>query len=126
MDINDLLKKWSKQAGSILITGATGCGKSFIASALGDRACRQGYGVIYFGMQKLLSKLKIVRLEGVVVHFFEKLAKTDLLIIDDFEIETMDKEQQPISKISTAEDLDNLITLGFRNEALLTLSLRNL
>ena len=84
-----------RDAGSILITGATGCGKSFIASALGDRACRQGYSVIYFGMQKLLSKLKIVRIEGVAVRFFEKLAKTDLLIIDDFGIGTMDREQQP-------------------------------
>jgi DNA replication protein DnaC len=83
-----------RDAGSILITGATGCGKSFVASALGDRACRQGFSVMYFGMQKLLAKLKIVRLEGVIVRFFEKLAKTDLLIIDDFGIGTMDRQQQ--------------------------------
>ena len=85
MDRNQVLSLASggyiRDAGSILITGATGCGKSFVASALGDRACRQGFSVMYFGMQKLLAKLKIVRLEGVIVRFFEKLAKTDLLII---------------------------------------------
>lgn len=83
-----------RDAGSILITGATGSGKSFVASALGHQACRQGFSVTYYGMQKLLAKLKIVRLEGVAIRFFEKLAKTDLLIIDDFGIGTMDTQQQ--------------------------------
>lgn len=83
-----------RDAGSILITGATGCGKSFVASALGHQACRQGYSVMYSGMQKLLAKLKVARLEGVIMRFFEKLAKTDLLIIDDFGIGTMNPQQQ--------------------------------
>jgi DNA replication protein DnaC len=46
-----------RDAGSILITGATGCGKSFVATALGHQACRQGFSVIYYGMQKLMAKL---------------------------------------------------------------------
>lgn len=83
-----------RDAGSILITGATGCGKSFVATALGHQACRQGFSVIYYGMQKLMAKLKVARLEGVAIRFFEKLAKTDLLIIDDFGIGTMDLQQQ--------------------------------
>ena len=64
-----------------MITGATGCGKSFIASALGDRACRQGSGVIYFGMQKLLSKLKIVRMS-----LLRKPQKTILQVCNSLKI----------------------------------------
>ena len=83
-----------RQGESILITGATGCGKSFIASALGYQACKQGFSVYYFGMQKLMAKIKIARVEGVVMRLFEKLAKTDLLIFDDFGIGTINNQQQ--------------------------------
>jgi DNA replication protein DnaC len=72
-----------KNGESIIITGATGCGKSFIASALGHQACAQGYPTAYFNMQKLTKQLKIARLEGSIVSFFIKLAKTQLLILDD-------------------------------------------
>jgi DNA replication protein DnaC len=83
------------QAGeSILITGATGCGKSFIASALGHQACRQGYKVAYFNVQKMMQKMKIARLEGTIHKFFEKMAKTDLLILDDFGLTPLARQQQ--------------------------------
>jgi len=49
---------------SILITGASGCGKSFLASAFGNQACAQGYSVAYFNAQKLMMKAKMHRLEG--------------------------------------------------------------
>lgn len=77
---------------SVLITGATGCGKSFLASALGNRACMQGYKVAYFNLQKLLIKIKMARLEGTNLTFFEKLAKTDLLILDDFGLTTFGQQ----------------------------------
>jgi DNA replication protein DnaC len=79
---------------SVLITGATGCGKSFLASALGHQACSQGYKVAYFNVQKLMVKTKLSRLDGTVFKFFEKLAKTDLLILDDFGLTHLDKQQQ--------------------------------
>jgi DNA replication protein DnaC len=50
-----------KNGESILITGAAGCGKSFLASALGHHACRQGHTVNYHNMQKLLVRLKLSR-----------------------------------------------------------------
>lgn len=83
-----------RNAESILITGATGCGKSFIASALGHQACKQGFSVMYYSMQKLMAKLKVARIEGVIIRFFEKMAKTDLLILDDFGIGSMEHNQQ--------------------------------
>jgi len=79
---------------SVLITGATGCGKSFLASALGHQACVQGFKVAYFNTQKLMLKTKMARLEGTIYKFFEKLSKTNLLILDDFGLTHLEKQQQ--------------------------------
>lgn len=79
---------------SIIITGASGCGKSFIASALGHHACAQGFTTAYFNMQKLTKKLKIARLEGTLLSFLMKLEKTRLLILDDFGLTHLEKQQQ--------------------------------
>jgi DNA replication protein DnaC len=79
---------------TILITGATGCGKSFLSSALGHQACVQGYKVMYFNTQKLLMKSKMTRVEGSALKFFEKLAKSDLLILDDFGLTHLERQQQ--------------------------------
>lgn len=86
--------RYMENGESIIITGATGCGKSFIASALGHQACAQGYKTAYFNMQKLTKQLKIARLEGSIVSFFLKLAKTHLLILDDFGLTHLEKQQQ--------------------------------
>jgi len=79
---------------SVLITGSTGCGKSFLASALGHQACAQGYKVAYYNMQKLLLKTKISRIEGTIDKFFENISKMDLLILDDFGLTHLEKQQQ--------------------------------
>lgn len=79
---------------SVLITGATGCGKSFVASALGHRACSQGIKVYYFNTQKLLIKTKMARLDGSIFKLFERIAKAGLLILDDFGLANLDKKQQ--------------------------------
>ena len=79
---------------SVLITGSTGCGKSFLASALGHQACSQGSKVLYFNTQKLLMQTKMSRLDGSFLKFFEKLAKANLLILDDFGLSHLDKQQQ--------------------------------
>jgi len=79
---------------SVLITGATGCGKSFLASALGHQACAQGYKVIYYNLQKMLLKAKMSRVEGTILKLFENMAKSDLLIIDDFGLTHLEQQQQ--------------------------------
>lgn len=79
---------------SVLITGASGCGKSFLASALGQHACSQGYSVAYFNTQKLLMRAKMARAEGTILKLFDKLEKTSLLIFDDFGLTHLDKQQQ--------------------------------
>jgi DNA replication protein DnaC len=79
---------------SVLVTGSTGCGKSFLVSALGHQACAQGYKVAYFNVQKLLLKTKISRIEGTIMKFFESISKTDLLILDDFGLTHLEQQQQ--------------------------------
>jgi DNA replication protein DnaC len=79
---------------SVLITGATGCGKSFIASALGHQACAQGYKVVYFNTQKLLMKTKMSRAEGTIFKLFEDISKAALLIMDDFGLTHLEHQQQ--------------------------------
>lgn len=79
---------------SVLITGSTGCGKSFIASALGHRACSQGIKVMYFNIQKLLIQTKMARIDGSIFKLFEKIAKMGLLILDDFGLTHLDNQQQ--------------------------------
>ena len=79
---------------SILITGATGCGKSFVASALGHQACSQGYKVNYFNVQKLLIKTKMARVDGTIYKVFDQISKANLLILDDFGLTHLEKQQQ--------------------------------
>ena len=79
---------------AVLITGSTGCGKSFLASALGHQACAQGHKVAYYNVQKLLLKTKISRIEGTILKFFEFISKTDLLILDDFGLTHLEQQQQ--------------------------------
>lgn len=79
---------------SVLITGATGSGKSFLASALGHHACGQGFKVAYFNMQKLMLRTKMARAEGTLIKLLERIAKADLLILDDFGLTHLDQQQQ--------------------------------
>jgi len=79
---------------SLLITGATGCGKSFLASALGHQACAHGHSVAYFNTQKFMLRVKMARLEGSILKFFDKLAKASLFILDDFGLTNLERQHQ--------------------------------
>ncbi len=93
--INDMATgEYIQKGEAILITGATGCGKSFLASALGHQACAQGYKVAYFNTQKLLIKTKMARVDGSIFKSFNQLSNTNLLILDDFGLTHLDKQQQ--------------------------------
>lgn len=79
---------------SVLITGATGCGKSYLASALGHQACLHGHSVIYSNTQKFMLRTKMARADGSILKYFDKIAKASLLILDDFGLTKMDQQQQ--------------------------------
>lgn len=79
-----------KQGVPIIITGLTGTGKSWLATALGHQACLMGYKVRYFGMLKLFEELDLARMSGTLHKFFDKMSQIDLLIIDDFGVKKLD------------------------------------
>lgn len=80
-----------ERAENILITGATGCGKSYLACALGRQACSFGYKTLYFGMTRFLEDVVQSRLDGSFIKMLNKIEKTHLLIIDDFGLHPLDK-----------------------------------
>ena len=73
-----------KQKQNILVTGSTGVGKSFIASAIGYKACMNGYKVMYFSAGKLFAKLKMAKADGSYHKEIDRIEKQDLIILDDF------------------------------------------
>ncbi|MGB2906058.1 MAG: IS21-like element helper ATPase IstB [Candidatus Aminicenantaceae bacterium] len=76
--------KWIREKLNTIITGPTGAGKTYLACALGNAACRNGYSVHYFPLSRLLGKLKLYRADGSYPKFLDQLAKIQLLILDDW------------------------------------------
>jgi DNA replication protein DnaC len=75
---------------NLLITGSTGIGKSYIASAIGNQACTLGYKVLYANAVKLFSKLKMAKADGSYIRELAKIERQDLLILDDFGLQPLD------------------------------------
>ena len=81
-----------KNKQNILITGPTGVGKSYLASALGHQACIQGYRTLYFNTQKLFPQLIMSKADGSYQKQVNKIEKHDLLILDDFGLQPLDNK----------------------------------
>lgn len=94
--------KWICKGENIVITGATGTGKTFLASAFGMQACIHGYTVECINSSILFYRLKYAKSCGNYLKEFQKIIKKDLIIIDDFGIEILDKE----SRISLFEIME--------------------
>jgi DNA replication protein DnaC len=75
---------WVRAGQSVIATGATGLGKSWIACALGNQACRQGFSVLYTRFTRLLEELRIAHGDGSFGRRLSQLARTDVLILDDW------------------------------------------
>jgi DNA replication protein DnaC len=78
---------------NILMFGATGVGKTYLATAIGNHVCRCGRSVIFMKMNFLLEKLALARAEGTYLNFLKKIQVADLLIVDDFGIKPLTDQQ---------------------------------
>lgn len=92
-------KDWIHNKLNVIITGPTGSGKTYLACSLGNAACRNGFSVRYFQIGRLLQKLTISHADGSYPKLLDTLAKTQLLIIDDW-------LRNPLTEIQTRDLLE--------------------
>jgi DNA replication protein DnaC len=86
-------EEWIRQKLNVIITGPTGAGKTYLACALGQAACRNNFSVRYFQMSRLLQKLNLSQADGSLPKFLNSLAKAHLLVIDDWLRSSLSKTQ---------------------------------
>lgn len=93
-DLADILSfNFLEQARNIIVEGATGCGKSYIASAIGYEACHHNFTVQFVRFQRLLTTLSVVKETGEYNKILSNLKKVDLLILDDFGMSVLTLEE---------------------------------
>ncbi|MFC4196823.1 ATP-binding protein, partial [Pedobacter jamesrossensis] len=88
---------------NVLITGATGCGKSFLACALGRSSCLLGFRTLYFSMNKFLDALAQARLDGTYLRWIKGISSNRLLILDDFGLKPLSNDAR-IAILDILED----------------------
>lgn len=84
--------RYLQQGENLLITGATGCGKSYLACALGHQACLQGHKTTYLGMNRLIEKITLSKLDGTYIKFLNYMERQSLIILDDFGLQNLGQE----------------------------------
>ena len=85
---------WIKSAQNIIITGPTGVGKTFVCCALANSACRSGYPSLYTRAPRLFQELATARADGSYAKLLARLAKTDVLLLDDWGLSKLNAEQR--------------------------------
>ncbi|MVT45216.1 ATP-binding protein [Chitinophaga oryziterrae] len=79
---------------NLLITGATGCGKSYLACAMGRNACLLGHRTLYYSMNRFIEALASARLDGTYIRWLNVIAKMPLLIIDDWGLQPLSHDMK--------------------------------
>ena len=82
---------WVRHAQNLILTGPTGAGKTWIACAFGQQACRQGFSVFYVRVGRLFEELKIAHGDGSFSRRLAQLAKVDVLLLDDWGLQDLDQ-----------------------------------
>lgn len=86
--------QWLTQHLNLLITGPTGCGKTYIACALAHKACLAGLSARYFRLPRLWNELKIAKANGTYANWLAQTAKINVIILDDWGLVAPDEEQR--------------------------------
>lgn len=92
--------EWLKSHQNVIITGPTGIGKSYLSEVLADKACRDGFTALCYRMPRLARELEIARGDGSYIKLLNRLAKTDLLVVDDWGMDPLtDNERRDFREI---------------------------
>lgn len=91
------------RAENLLVTGKTGCGKSFLACALGRQACFMGYRVEYYSMNRFIEKISLAKLYGTLLKVINHIERNDLVIFDDFGLQPLDNNSR-LALLQVLED----------------------
>lgn len=92
--------EWVGKHNNVLVTGPTGVGKTYLLCALADKACRDGYSALYRRMPRLLHELAVARADGSYSKLLARVAKTDVLVVDDWGIAPLgDQERRDILEV---------------------------
>ena len=94
---------WIALHANVIITGATGTGKSYLACALAQQACRSGYRVSYRRMPRLIEELALAHADGTYTRLLGRLAKVDVLVLDDWGIAPL-RDQERRDMLEIVED----------------------
>lgn len=86
--------RWVQAHQNVILTGPTGVGKSYLACALGQKACRDGHSVVYRRASRLFDELALARADGTISVLLKRLAKAEVLILDDFGLEPLGAAQR--------------------------------
>jgi DNA replication protein DnaC len=86
--------EWIKERNNLIITGPTGVGKTYLACAFAQKACRQGFNTIYLRMTKLFEDLSLSKGDGRYLKLLSSFAKADLLVLDDYGLDQLGREQR--------------------------------
>lgn len=95
--------RWVAEHQNVVITGATGTGKTYLACALAQTACRKGYKALYRRAPRLFDELTLAHADGSYARVLARLAKVDVLVIDDWGLAPL-KEQERRDMLEILED----------------------
>ncbi len=100
--------EWIRRAQNLLITGATGAGKTWIACALAQQTCRQGHSVLYYRAPRLIEELRIAHGDGSYIKFLKTLSKASLIVLDDWGLTALSAQD----RADLLEILDDRVNTG--------------